>query len=164
MNRKKIFALFIILFLLVFIIVSIKLQHGAIKKEELFPAPERFSRTLADIAEELKPAVVNIRTVSIVRIPGNPFEDFFGRGDDFLGSIPDRQLKQRSLGSGFIIDKEGYIVTNDHVVEGTLEIKVMLSTGNEYEAKVVGRDPKTDLALIKISTFFKDLPPAFLGD
>ena len=74
-----------------------------------------------------------------------PYGDFFGQ---FFGDIPDREMKQRSLGSGFIVDKEGYIITNNHVVSGADEIKVKLADGREYTAKVVGRDSKTDLALI----------------
>jgi serine protease Do len=73
-------------------------------------------------------------------------------------------LKQQSLGSGFIIDSNGYIITNNHVVEGAQEITVKLAGGKEYKAKVVGRDPKTDLALIKISSLFKNLPTLSLGD
>jgi serine protease Do len=73
-------------------------------------------------------------------------------------------MRQRSLGSGFIIDKDGYIITNNHVVEGAQEIKVKLTDGREFSAKVMGKDPKTDLALIKISSLFKDLPVLALGD
>jgi len=107
-----------------------------------------------------------------VRIPGSPFRHFFGPeepfGDFFKRffdeDIPDRELKQQSLGSGFIIDKDGYIITNNHVVEGADEIKVKLADGREFKAKVIGRDPKTDLALIKITTLFKNLPVLPLGD
>jgi serine protease Do len=73
-------------------------------------------------------------------------------------------LKQQSLGSGFIIDKDGYIITNNHVVEGADDIKVKLADGREFKAKVVGRDSKTDLALIKISSLFRNLPILPLGD
>lgn len=172
MDRKKIFTFFIILSFFIFIVVFIKLQPSVVHKGEKNPELDRFPQSFADIAEKVKPAVVNISAVSIVTLPGNPFEDFFGGEDDpsgnfykkFFGNIPDREMKQRSLGSGFIIDKEGYIVTNNHVVEGTLEIKVKLSDGNEYQAKVVGRDPKTDLALIKISTYHSSLPVIPVGD
>lgn len=132
-----------------------------------------FPQSFAELAEKVKPAVVNIRTETTVRIPGSPFQHFFspegGPFDDFFrrffGDIPDRELKQRSLGSGFVIDKDGFIITNNHVVEKAEEIKVKLVDGREFDAKVIGRDSKTDLALIKISSLFKkDLPTLSLGD
>jgi serine protease Do len=131
-----------------------------------------FPQSFVELAKKVKPAVVNISTTSTVRVPGNPFRQFFGPHNEpfgdffekFFGDIPDRDMKQRSLGSGFIVDKEGYILTNNHVVSGAEEIKVKLADGREHSAKVVGRDPKTDLALIKISSLFKDLPTLTLGD
>ena len=74
-----------------------------------------------------------------------------------------REFKQQSLGTGFIIDKDGFILTNNHVVEKTDEIKVRLSDDKEYLAKIIGRDPKTDLALIKIEPD-NSLTPLPLGD
>jgi serine protease Do len=131
-----------------------------------------FPQSFADLAEETKPAVVNISSTSIVKVPGNPFKQFFGPeqgpfGDffrHFFGNVPNREMKQQSLGSGFIIDKDGYIVTNNHVVAGAEEIKVKLADGREFKAKVIGRDEKTDLALLKISSLFKNLPVLPLGD
>src|SRR5208337_635298 len=125
-----------------------------------------FPQSFADVAARVTPAVVNISTTSTVRIPGNPFRHFFGPDDEgpfgdffkrFYGGIPDREMKQQSLGSGFVIDKEGFIITNNHVVEGADTIKVKFSDGREFKAKVIGRDRKTDLALIKIAAFFKDM-------
>ncbi len=135
--------------------------------------PDTFSK----IVKAQKPAVVNISTTRIIkghprvfsgpfsrRHPrgrgGNPFEDFF---EGFFGDIPRGELKQKSLGSGFIINKEGYILTNVHVVENVDEIKITLSNQKEFEAKVVGKDPKTDIALIKIDSW-KELPVVSLGD
>ena len=131
-----------------------------------------FPKSFADLAEKVKPAVVNISTTSTVKFPGNPFTHFFGREEEpfgdffhhFFGDVPDREMKQQSLGSGFIIDKDGYIITNNHVVAGAEEIKVKLADGRDFKAKVVGRDPKTDIALIKVSSLFKDLPVLPLGD
>lgn len=132
-----------------------------------------FPQSFADVAAKVTPAVVNISTTSTVRIPGNPFRHFFGPDDEgpfgdffkrYYGGIPDREMKQQSLGSGFVIDKEGFIITNNHVVEGAEEIKVKFSDGREFKAKVIGRDKKTDLALIKISSIFKDMPTLTLGD
>ena len=118
--------------------------------------PESFSQ----LAEMARPGVVNIRTVKTIKGGGRVFRHFFGdpfgRRDpfrDFFGpreNEPSQEFKQRSLGSGFIIDRDGYIVTNNHVIEDADEIQVRLYDGNEFEATVVGRDPKTDLALIKI--------------
>ncbi len=132
-----------------------------------------FPQSFTELVEKVKPAVVNISTTSTVRVPGHPFRHFFGPKEEnpfgdffkrFFGDIPDRQFKQQSLGSGFIVDKNGYIMTNNHVVENADEIKVKLSEGKEYKAKVIGRDSKTDLALIKISSLFGDLPTLPLGD
>jgi serine protease Do len=133
----------------------------------------------ADLAEQLKPAVVNISTTQVVKgaRPGfrglpspspfgergerDPFEEFFERF--FGGSGPQRELRRNSLGSGFIINKDGYIVTNNHVVENATDIKVSLSDKEQFDAQVVGRDPKTDVALIKIEAK-GDLPVVPLGD
>ena len=132
-----------------------------------------FPQSFSDLAEKVKPAVVNISVTSTVKIPGNPFRHFFGPDEGgpfgdffhkFFGDVPDKELKQQSLGSGFIIEKDGYIITNNHVVEGADEIKVKLTDGREFHAKVIGRDPKTDLALIKISSPFQSLPVLSLGD
>ncbi|MBT1074420.1 DegQ family serine endoprotease [Geobacter grbiciae] len=132
-----------------------------------------FPQSFADLAEKIRPAVVNISTTSTVKVPGNPFRHFFGPEEEgpfgdffkhFFGDMPDRELKQQSLGSGIITDKDGYIVTNNHVVDNAEEIKVKISDGREFKAKVIGRDPKTDLALIKISSPFRNLPVLPLGD
>jgi serine protease Do len=131
-----------------------------------------FPQSFADLAEKVNPAVVNISTTTVLKIPGNPFRQFFGPDEGpfgdffhhFFGNVPDQEIKQQSLGSGFIIDKDGYIMTNNHVVAGAEEIKVKLADGREFKAKVVGRDSKTDLALIKISSLFKNLPVLPLGD
>jgi len=127
-----------------------------------------------DLAQKAKPGVVNIRTVKIVKGGGRVFRHFFGKPfgnndpfKDFFGPSPrqdpQREFKQRSLGSGFIIDRDGYIVTNNHVVENADQIKVKLANEKEFDAKIVGRDPKTDLAIIKIAAS-SDLVPLKLGD
>jgi len=119
------------------------------------------------LAKKLKPVVVNISTTQLtenVQGPpspfggGDPFNEYWKR---FYGNPgPSRQ---QSLGSGFIIDSTGYILTNNHVVDNAEKISVRLSDGGEFQAKVVGKDPKTDIALIKIDPK-KDLPVAPLGD
>jgi len=128
--------------------------------------------SLSGLVKMTKPSVVNINTTTVVKgidMPtrfGNPFRDFFGNDeffDKFFSDTPTREFKQKSLGSGFVIDKEGYILTNNHVVEKASVIKVKLSDGKEYEAKVVGKDAKTDIAVIKIDAR-NSLPVAALGD
>lgn len=123
------------------------------------------------LAEKASPSVVNIRTEKTVngggRVsrhfqghgPNDPMNEFFER---FFGDQRQREFKQRSLGSGFIVDPAGYIVTNNHVVENTDEIKVILKDGHEYEATIAGRDPSTDVALIKIEPD-EPLPALELG-
>ncbi len=117
-----------------------------------------------ELAKQLKPAVVNISTKQTEskdattprRSPfggeeQDPFQDFFDRF--FGGGGRGKQRRQRpSLGSGFLIHSSGYIVTNNHVVEGATDIKVTLATKQEFAATLVGRDPKTDLALIKVKS------------
>jgi serine protease Do len=126
--------------------------------------PDNFSA----LAEQVGPAVVNIQvektggaTGMRPQFHGNPFGDerfkeFFGRGQE------PEQRRQAGLGTGFIIDKTGLIITNNHVVEDADTIKVKLKDEREFDAKVVGRDPQTDLALIKIDAK-GELPVASLG-
>jgi len=124
------------------------------------------------IANKVKPTVVNISTSHTMKRRdfrgfrgSEQFKDFFGEDffNRFFGNNPPKQFKQRSLGSGFIIDKEGYIVSNHHVVKDADEIKVKLSDDSEYEAKIIGKDPKTDLVLLKIEVN-KDLSILEFGD
>jgi serine protease Do len=120
------------------------------------------------VAKEDLPAVVNISTTQVVQNPmaqggqgmnpGDPFQQFF---QQYFGNMP-RTLRQHSLGSGFIIRSDGYIVTNNHVVDHATEIKVKLSDGREFVAKVVGRDPKTDIALLRVNA--TGLPILQIGD
>lgn len=133
----------------------------------------RITGSFADLVDRLKPAVVNISTTKTVRggmrSPfggGSPFDRYFG-GEDFFerffGDNPRREFKQRSLGSGFIISSDGYIFTNNHVIERADRILVKLTDGREYKAEVIGRDANTDLALIKIKPE-NSLPVVEMGD
>ena len=126
----------------------------------LAKTPESFSQ----LAEMASPSVVNIRTVKTIQGGGRVFRHFKGPFDKnkddpmqeffkkFFGENHPRDFKQRSLGSGFIIGKDGYIVTNNHVVENADKIEVILKNEKEYEAEIIGRDSNTDLALIKIKS------------
>jgi serine protease Do len=140
------------------------------KNDDVPMVPANFT----ELAERVKPGVVNIRTVRTIKGGGRVFRHFFGEPyggrnnpfEDFFGPFseqPQRDFKQRSLGSGFIIDKDGHIVTNNHVIAEADQIKVKLFDEQEFDAKVIGRDPKTDLALIKIDGA-KGLKPLPLGD
>ncbi len=124
-----------------------------------------------NLAKELRPAVVNISTTQKAgggqqSVPSpfgeeDPFSEFWRR---FFGEpLPRGPHRQKSLGSGFVVDREGYILTNNHVVESGDKIIVRLSDQKEFEAKLVGRDAKTDIAVIKIDADI-DLSTAPLGD
>ncbi|MEX1036607.1 MAG: DegQ family serine endoprotease [Sneathiella sp.] len=131
--------------------------------------------SFADLVEKLSPAVVNISTTQTVKAPsgglpqlpkGHPFEDFFkefgnrgGEGDN------QRERKATSLGSGFVIDaKDGYVITNNHVIDGADEIKVVFKDGEDLPATVVGTDPKTDIAVLKIDPKARTLVDVDWGD
>lgn len=183
-QNRKTFFMFLMAFLVAFFIVSVvevlrssfmpsgapEIQTAAaISSSESSKVPLSFS----ELAERVKPAVVNISTTKTYkgrggfgmpfgRSPfGGPFgDDFFDR---FFGDNPQREFKQRSLGSGFIISNDGYIFTNNHVVEKADKILVKVSDEKEYEAKIIGTDAKTDIALIKIKPN-NSLPVAEIGD
>ena len=125
-----------------------------------------------NVAETVGPAVVSIVTEVTQKIPtrryyfGPPrefsndeFDRFF---KDFFGEVPEQEFRQQGLGSGVIIDKEGYIITNDHVIGEATRITVILSDGRRFNAEVKGSDPRSDLAVIKIKA--DNLPVAKLGD
>ena len=128
--------------------------------------PANFSQ----LAEQAKPGVVNIQTVKTIKGGGRVFQHFFGSPfgnqpglEDFFTPFRGgpRSRTESSLGSGFIIDKTGYIVTNNHVIKDADQIKVILHNDQEYDAKIIGSDPVTDLALIQIDA--KDLKPLKFG-
>ena len=129
-------------------------------------APDSF----ADLSAKLLPSVVNIATSQTLKAvpgaempnlpPGSPLEDLF---KNLLGPKPNAPRHVTSLGSGFIIDPSGYIVTNNHVIEDSDQITVTLNDGSTLPAKIVGRDVKTDLALLKVNPK-KPLAAAHFGD
>ncbi|GJM16167.1 MAG: peptidase [Thermodesulfobacteriota bacterium] len=130
--------------------------------------------SFADLVEKLQPSVVNISTTNVVRqqspfrrgpnSPGgnDPFNEFF---EKFFGGRdgPQKEYKRQGLGSGFIMTEDGYVVTNNHVIDKADDIEVVLQNGNKYEAKVVGKDPKTDLAVLKFEPD-QDIQPVKFGD
>ncbi len=129
-------------------------------------------KSLSPLVKQLSPSVVNISTTSVTK--GNvrqfgspfggkeddPFDDFF---EKFFGDSPQREFKRQGLGSGFIFSQDGYIITNNHVVERATDIKVILQNGDSYVAEIIGTDPKSDLALLKIEPEEK-LPAVKFGN
>jgi serine protease Do len=111
--------------------------------------------TFREIAHRDTPGVVNINTSKVVKRPQGSLRDFFG-DDLFERFAPQgregtpRRQTQTSLGSGFVIDKDGYVLTNRHVIDGADDISVTLANGKSYAAKLVGKDSRTDVALLKI--------------
>jgi serine protease Do len=126
----------------------------------------KMSQALSEVAEVARPSVVNISTTTTVTMQENPFGDFFNdpmfRRFFGHGQMHPRKFKQAALGSGVIVSKDGYILTNNHVVKGADEIKVILYDKREFKGKVIGADPKTDIAVVKIDA--KDLPAIKIGE
>jgi serine protease Do len=130
--------------------------------------------SFADLAEKVSPAVVNITTSMVVEAPtgpvpmvppGSPFEDFF---NDFNGQSPDGSQQRRAqrstaLGSGFVISADGYIITNNHVIEDADEISIEFFSGKTLDAKLIGTDKKTDIAVLKVDAP-EPLPFVSFGD
>jgi len=158
-KRIKIFPVLVIVIVLVFGFYADICAKNSV--------PDSF----AELAAKQGHVAVNISTTKTVNamrrlspFQGREFRDFFG--DEFFrhffGEIPEEQMKQRSLGSGVVVSEDGYILTNNHVVDGADEVTVKLFDDREFPARIVGTDPKTDLAVIKIDA--EKLHPARLGD
>jgi len=132
-------------------------------------APESF----AELADRLLPAVVNVSTTQVVEgnpgielpqmPPGSPFEEFFKEFMERNQSNKSQRRRATSLGSGFFIDTQGHIITNNHVIQDADEVSVILHDDTRLEAKVVGRDAKTDIAVLKVAPQSKIVPVRF-GD
>jgi serine protease Do len=155
-----------------FIIIVVALMAAPVIAKKNHESNRMMPVSFAKLAKQAKPGVVNIQTVKTIEGGGrvyrhffgqpfgrnqNPFDDFFG---PFLNQRPQNR-KERSLGSGFIISEDGYIVTNNHVIKDADQIKVILHDKTEYDATIIGTDPVTDLALIKIKA--KKLLPLKFG-
>jgi serine protease Do len=165
---------------LFFIIIALTIGYLIGNNVDLFPSkspPPSYTYTpqvpqaligenvaFSDIVKAVSPTVVNISTTKIVKRDFSPFSHFFeGPFGEFFEPfrIP-RKWKEQSLGSGVIVSPDGYILTNSHVVEKADEIKVTLYDKRDYKGKIIGSDPKTDIAVIKIST--NNLPAIKWGD
>jgi serine protease Do len=143
------------------------------------PSPQQLSSTFSQIAKQLEPSVVNINTESTIKNPHRRrggddddsgmedfFNHFFGPGQNPFGQGGDGSIRERSLGSGVIVDSKGYIITNRHVVEKADRIRVRFqddAPGVQHDAKVIGTDQETDLAVIKVDVNHP-LPAAKLGN
>jgi serine protease Do len=159
-------------------------QKGAEASALTVPSPQQMSSVFSQIARQLEPAVVNINTEQTVKNPhkrrgvrpgpgdddngggGSPFDDFFDRFFGGPGGQEGGDIKERSLGSGVVVDSKGYIVTNRHVVEKADRIRVRLKDdppGVQHDAKVIGSDQETDLAVIKVEVDHL-LPAAKVGN
>jgi serine protease Do len=146
-------------------IILLGLQIGANAQSNQF-------QSLSPLVKQLSPSVVNISTTSVSKSTARSFESPFGEeGDEqfddffkkFFGDSPEREFKRKGLGSGFIFSEDGYIITNNHVVERATDIKVILQNGDSYPAKIIGTDPKSDLAVLKIEPKTK-LPAVRFGN
>ena len=141
------------------------------------PASMRFANpdeppsrnTFAPVAKRVLPAVVNISSSKMVKAQGmnmpemDPFfRQFFGGNGGFDMPRQPKREREQSLGSGVIVSPNGYILTNNHVVDGATDVRVTMADKREYKARVVGTDPKTDIAVLKIDA--NDLPTVVIGD
>ncbi len=147
--------------------INVPLDENAVPRDTL---PQG---SFAPVVKKVAPAVVKIETTTVVKrapeeeMPGfnDPFwQQFFGHQSGRMAPHgPQAPLHQHGIGSGVIITKDGYILTNNHVVDGAAEVKVTMTDGREFTAKVIGRDPKSDIAVVKI-TAGNDLPVVPLAD
>tara|TARA_B100001057_G_scaffold495560_1_gene594876 strand:+ start:240 stop:1655 length:1416 start_codon:yes stop_codon:yes gene_type:complete len=146
--------------ILITIVFALSLQNSSISKD----IPSSF----ADLAENLMPSVVNISTTQTVVTRSNPFPNFqFPPGSPFEDMFKEfgtpQERKSSALGSGFIIDEKGIVVTNNHVIDGAEDIVVQINGDKEFKAKVVGADPLSDIAVLQLETKEKFIPVKF-GD
>ncbi|MGC1594451.1 MAG: Do family serine endopeptidase, partial [Candidatus Acidiferrales bacterium] len=182
MRRRKIFASLLVAFTLgIGILIGTLISgHAQATRGQtstsgasllVVPDPVTLSTSFSTISKRLGPSVVNISTTQVIEKPkgeskkpkdfGDPFQDFFDRFFDSPDNSPDAE---RSLGSGVIVDKKGFILTNDHVIDQATKIQVALDGDpTKYNGRVVGFDKETDLAVVKIEADH-DLPIAKLGN
>lgn len=156
------------------LILTVTTPHGATAadtRQNALQSLSQLSAGVAEVARTVTPAVVNISSTRIIKQKGeaasDPFfnDPFFRQffGDQFFKQqLPPRERREQSLGSGVIVSANGYILTNNHVVEHASEIKVLMSDKREYSGKLIGTDPKTDVAVLKIEA--TGLPAVPWGD
>ncbi|MFA5356950.1 MAG: Do family serine endopeptidase [Candidatus Omnitrophota bacterium] len=187
MKRKAIFFVAVLLagFTLgVILTVKLNIFSTADTQEEIGAPAGSFMMedTIVNVAKSVGPSVVSISTEHMQKMGGgikryyfgspfgegqegspfgdnDPFRQFF---NDFFGELPEREFRQRGLGSGVIINSDGYILTNQHVIDNADKITVTLSDGRNFKGVVKGQDPRSDLAVIQIDA--RNLPAAKLGD
>jgi len=146
----------VINFSLIFVLLNLPIS---------FAYSKNIPSSFADLAEKLMPSVVNISSTQIIKTNSNPFPFEFPPGSPFEDMFKDfnrpTERKATALGSGFIIDKKGIVVTNNHVIQGAEDIFVSVNGSKEYKAKVLGKDPYMDLAVLEIESNEKFIPVSF---
>ncbi len=175
-KKKNTWSVCIVFILSILFLLAFDERVNSLTKDEKdkLTSARALGKAFVEVAKKVQPAVVNIATEKTVSsrswdrfgddfFRGSPFEEFF-RGFGFSPREKGKEYrqKQRSGGSGVIVDKEGHILTNNHVVEGADKVKIRLNDGREFTATVKGQDRRTDLAVLSIKA--KDLPAAALGD
>ena len=164
-------SLIVLLFGLFFCVYKDK--ANSLPKNDKLTTAKSLGQAFVEVAKKVQPSVVNITTEKTITIKpwerfgedffkGSPFEEFFRGFGGPREKGKEYRHRQRSGGSGVIVDKEGYILTNNHVIEGADKVRVRLNDGREFIATVKGQDSRTDLAVLHIKA--KDLPVAILGD
>ena len=152
------------------LLAGLLLAGAAVSAMAIDPLLKQFEDAFVRLGEEVRPSVVNIDTKAPVRTQAQGAPEGMGQLEDLFRFFnipsPDRQRQRprSATGSGFVLDKEGHIVTNNHVVDGAEEITVRLWNRKEYKAEIVGTDPDTDLAVIKIDAPEDELRPVTLGN
>ena len=148
-------------------------RADSLPKNDKLTTAKSLGQAFVEVAKKVQPSVVNVTTEKTITMKpwdrfgddffkGSPFEDFFKGFGSPREKGKEYRHKQRSGGTGVIVDKEGYILTNNHVIEGADKVKIRLNDGREFTATVKGQDQRTDLAVLYIKA--KDLPVAALGD
>jgi serine protease Do len=176
-KKATLAALLVTIGLIIGLGISIKLDSTSrsysvepqpVMSQDAVDVLTRTNAAMAELVSSVTPSIVNISSTKTVKTQGfqSPFfnDPFFERffGDQFGHFNKPREYKQSGLGSGVIVDREGYILTNNHVIKDADEIMVKLSDNREFKGKIIGTDPKTDLAVIRIDA--EDLPVIKIGD